>query len=87
MKHNESTSGKNKAVCRALNHFEHFLIFVSLVIGCVPISAFASLVDAPVCIKSSALGLKFCALTVRIKKYKLTINKKRKKYDKILLLA
>ena len=36
---------------------------------------------------SSALGLKICAITAAIEKYKSVIKKKKKKHDKIVLLA
>ena len=55
--------------------------------GCVSISSFASLVNIPIGITSSAVGLKICAITAGIKKYKLIIKKKKKKHDKIILLA
>ena len=51
-----------------------FLFFVSLIgilIGCT----------------SSAIALKICAITAGIKKYKSIIKKKKKKHDKIVLLA
>ena len=35
----------------------------------------------------SAIGLKICAITAAIKKYKSIIKKKKKKHDKIVLLA
>ena len=38
-------------------------------------------------ITSSAMGLKICAITAGIKKYKSIIKKKKKKHDKIVLLA
>ena len=62
------------------------LILVSTVTGCVSISAFASLVWVPVGITSSAVGIKICEITARIKKYNLLIRKKKKKHDKIVLL-
>ena len=49
--------------------------------------AFVSLVDIPAGITSSALGLKICVITAGIKKYKSIIKKKRKKHDRIILLA
>ena len=58
IKHNELMSKKHKKVRRALNYFDHFLVFVSAVRNCVSTSAFASLVDVPVGIASSAVGLK-----------------------------
>ena len=54
---------------------------VSAVTGCVSISAFPSLTGFPVCIVSSSVGLKNCAITEGIKKYKSIIKKKRKKHD------
>ena len=36
---------------------------------------------------TSAIGLKICATTAGIKKCKLIIKKKKKKYDKMVLLA
>ena len=59
-------SGNHKKVCRALNYFEYFLVFVSAVSGCVSITVFASLAGVPVGIANSAVGLKICALTAGI---------------------
>ena len=73
---NELMSKKHKKVYRVLNCIENLLIFISTVSGCVLISVFASLVNIPVGITSSAIGLKICAITVGIKKYKLIIKKK-----------
>ena len=80
-------SEKHKNVCRALKHFQHFVAFVYAVSRCVSASVFASLVGVPVRIASSAVELKICALTAGIKKYNSIIKKKRKKHNKILLLA
>ena len=41
----------------------------------------------PIGITSSAIGLKICAIAAGIKKYKSIIKKKKKKHDKIVLLA
>ena len=56
-------SKKHKKLCRVLNYIDHFLIVISTITGCVSISAFASLVGIPIGIKSSAIGLKSCAIT------------------------
>ena len=87
---------------KCMQSFEllHFLVFVSSISGCVSISAFTSLfgvcyvsisafdslVGIPIGLVGSAVGLKMCAITAGIKKYKSIIKKKRKKYDKIVLL-
>ena len=55
--------------------------------GFVSISAIASLVDISVGIVNSTLGIKLCAITAIIKKYKSIYEKKKKKHDKIVLLA
>ena len=80
-------SKKHKKVCKSLNYVTHFLILGSTITGYVSISAFASLVDIPIGITSSAIGLKICGITAGIKKYKSIIKRKKKKHDKIVLLA
>ena len=72
----------HKKVCTTLNYIEHFLILGSTITKCVSISAFASLVGIPAGITTSAKGL-----TAGIKKYKSINKKKKKKHDKIVLLA
>ena len=84
---NELISKKHKMICTTLNYIEHFLILASIIIGCVSISAFTSLIGIPIRITSSAIGLKTCAINAGIKKYKSIIKKNKNKYDKIVLLA
>ena len=84
---NELMSRKQKKICKTLNYIEHFLILASTITGCISISSFASLLGIPIGITSSAIGLKICAITAGIKKYKSIIKKKKKKHDKIVLLA
>ena len=81
---NELMRKKHQKLCRVLNCIEHLLILISTVTGCVSISAFASLVGIPKGITSSAVVLKICVMTARIKKYK---SRNQKKHDKIILLA
>ena len=84
------TCRKHKKVCTTLNYIEHFLILAFLAsktTGCISISAFASLLGIPIWITSSAIGLKFFAITAGIKKYKSITKKKKKKHNKIILLA
>ena len=72
---------KYEKTCKYLNYVEHLLILASTVTGCVSISAFASLPSVPVVITSSTLGIKICAITVGIKKYK-SIQRKRRRMIK-----
>ena len=87
IKQNELMSKKHKKVCATLNYIEHLLILVSTINGCISISAFASLLGIPIEITSSAIELKICAITARVKKYKSIIKKKKKKHNNIILLA
>ena len=60
---NELMSKKHKNVYRVLNYLEHLFISNSTVIGCVSISAFASLFGIPIGITSSRIVLKNCVIT------------------------
>ena len=64
--------------CKYLSYVEHLLILVSILTGCVSISAFASVVCVPVGITSSVVGIKICTITAGIKTYKSIIKKKKK---------
>ena len=79
IKHNDLMRGKYKKTCKYLNYVKNVFIFVSTVTGCVSISVFASLFSVPVGITSSAVGIKICAVTAEIKKYKSIIKKKKRK--------
>ena len=87
MNQNDLINKKHKNVCRVLNYIDHLLIVTSTITGCVSISAFGSLVGIAIGIASSVIGLNACAITLGIKKYKSIIKKKKKKHDKIVLLA
>ena len=63
IKLNDLTREKYKKTCKYLNYVKHLLIIVSIVIGFVSISAFASLVCVPVGLTNSAVGIKICAIT------------------------
>ena len=71
-------SEKYKKTCKCLNYVEDLLILASTVTGCVSVSAFASLFPVVVGIMSSTVGLKICAITAAIQKYKSIINQRRK---------
>ena len=78
-------SKKHKKVCTTQNYIKDFLISTSAITGCISISAFASLPGIHVGKTSSVIGLKMCAIAAGIKNS--IIKKKKKKYDKIVLLA
>ena len=85
--HNDLMRKNYKKTYAYLNYVRYLLILASTVTGCVSISAFASLVCIPVGITSSAIGIKTCAITAGIKKYKSIIKKKKEKHDKVILLG
>ena len=60
---NELMSKKHKNVYRVLNYIEFLFISNSTVIGCVPISVFASLFGISIGITSSRIVLKNCVIT------------------------
>ena len=82
---NELISKKHKKVCTTLNYIEQVLILGCTITGYISISAFGSLVGISIGITSSATGLKICAITAGIKKYKSVIKKKKNKHYKIRL--
>ena len=71
---------------KELNYIEHLVILVSVVIGCIPVSAFASLAGIAIGIGRCAAGLKICQINALIKKCNSVIKKKIKKRNKIVLL-
>ena len=78
---------KHKTFCTSFNYIEHFLILAFKIAGCIPISAFTSLIGIPIALTSSSIGLKISEIAAGIIKYKSIIKKKRKKHDKIVLLV
>ena len=79
-------SKKDKMICRVLNYIKQSLIAIAAITA-IFIYIFVSLVGILIGITSSAIVLKIWAITAGIKKYKSIIKKKRKRHDKILLLA
>ena len=82
---NELMSKKHKKVCTTLNYNELFFILTSAVTGSISISAFASLLGISIGITNSTIGLKICAKTAGVKKYKSIIKKKKKHYKMVPL--
>ena len=64
-------SKRHKRSCRVLNYVDDLLIVFSAIIGCVFISDFTSSVGIPTGITSYVIGLKVCAITPGIRKYKI----------------
>ena len=83
---NELISSKHKKVCTGLIYFKHLLILILITRG-ISISTFASLVGITKGIASSAATIEIYPITAGIKMYKSIIKKKKKKHNKIALLA
>ena len=82
---NELISRKHKKVCATLNYIEHFFILASTITRSISIYDFASLLgfcyrNCEFCNRDKNLWI-----AAGIKKYKSIIEKKKKKYDKLLL--
>ena len=77
IKQNELMIRKIKKICTTINYMQHLVILNSMITRCISISAFASLIGIPIKIMSSAIGLKICAITARIKKHKSVITIKK----------
>ena len=68
-------SEKHEKVCRVLNYFEHFLVFVSSVSDFILVSVFPSLIGVSLGIASLAAEIKICIISAEFKKYKAIIKK------------
>ena len=60
----------------------HKKVLASVVTECISVSDFASLLVIPIGITSSEIGLKICAITAKINRYKSIIKKNKKKHHK-----
>ena len=69
MKDIDLISEKYKKTCKYFNYVEQLLILAWTITGCVSIGAFTSLVCVPFFIENSAVVIKVCTTTARIKKY------------------
>ena len=85
--YNDLMSEKYKKACKYLNYVKQLVVLVSTVAGCVSVSVFPSLIPLPVFVTSSAVAVKICAINAGIKNYKSITKKKKKKHDKIVLVA
>ena len=68
-------------MCNSKLYWTLSFFLASEVTGCISISLFASLLGIPIGITSSSIGLKICAITSGIKKFKSITKKKKKKHD------
>ena len=71
----------------SLEYLDKSLIFLSVATGSISIASFATAIEAPVGIMSSSCSLAFSITTGFVKKFLKTIRNKKKKHNKIVMLA
>ena len=71
----------------SFDYFHKSLIILSLATGSISIASFATVIGAPVGIMSASFSLVFSITTDFVKKFLKTIRNKKKKHNKIVMLA
>ena len=80
----------NKNLSKYITSFEYFdksLIVLSVATGSISIASFATVIGAPVGIMGASCSLTFSITTGFVKKFLKTIRNKKKKHNKIIMLA
>ena len=71
----------------SFDYFDKSLIVLSVTTGSISIASFATVIGAPVGIMSASCSLAFSITTGFVKKFLKTIRNKKKKHNKIVMLA
>ena len=71
----------------SFNHFEKSLIVLSVTTGSISIASFATVIGAPAGMASASFSLAFSITTGIVKKLLKTTRNKKKKHNKIAMLA
>ena len=71
----------------SFDHFDKSLIVLSVTTGSIFIASFATVIGAPVGIMSASCSLAFSITTGFVKKFLKTTRNKKKKHNKIVMLA
>ena len=69
------------------DYFDKSLIVLSVATGSISIASFATVIGAPVGMMSASCSLAFSITTGFVKKFLKTIRNKKKKHNKIIMLA
>ena len=80
----------SKRLSKYIGSFESFgksLIVLSVTTGSISIASFATVIGAPVGMMSASFSLAFSITTGFVKKFLKTIRNKKKKHNKIVMLA
>ena len=71
----------------SFDYFDKSLIVLSVTTGSISIASFATVIGAPVGMMSASFSLAFSITTGFVKKFLKTIRNKKKKHNKIVMLA
>ena len=87
IKERELMSKRLSKYVASFDYFDKSLIVLSVATGSIPIAWFAAVIGAPVRIMSASCSLAFSITTGFVKKFLKTIRNKKKKHNKIVMLA
>ena len=87
IKERELMSKRLSKYIASFDYFDKSLIVLSVATGSIPIAWFAAVIGAPVRIMSASCSLAFSITTGFVKKFLKTIRNKKKKHNKIVMLA
>ena len=87
LKKRESMSKRLSKYIAFFDYFDKSFIVLSVTTGSISIASFATVIEAPVGIASASFSLAFSISTGLIKKLLKTTRSKKKKHNKIIMLA
>ena len=87
IKERELMSKRLSKYIASFDYFDKSLIVLSVTTGSISIASFATVIGAPVGIASASFSLAFSISTRIVKRLLKTIRNKKKKYNKIVMLA
>ena len=87
MKERELMSKRLSKYIASFDYFDKSLIVLSVTTGSISIASFATVIGAPVGMMSASCSLAFSITTGFVKKFLKTIRNKKKKHNKIVILA
>ena len=87
IKERELMSKRLSKYIASFDYFDKSLIVLSVTTGSISIASFATVIGAPVGMMSASFSLAFSITTGFVKKFLKTIRNKKKKHNKIVMLA
>ena len=87
IKERELMSKRLSKYIASFDYFDKSLIVLSVIAGSISIASFATVIGAPVGMMSASCSLAFSITTGFVKKFLKTIRNKKKKHNKIVMLA